>query len=193
MLIQVSDPPELSERMSQIPRSEPAPILGYLIFFIGMVMVAYGISALWLGMRDVMDVGGYCAEGGPYEIRQTCPDRAELLMFTGIPVGVIGLFVAMIGGAKAAKGAAGLLLLGWPALFLSLGYNFIDYAINPPEGMEGTVGWWVCGVLFMLMGAPALLGVPMLVKGIAPDRRVPIIAIFLVAIAIGILVTAWIA
>ena len=178
--------PVLSDRLSRIPGNEPVPVLGYLIFFVGMVMVAYGISALWLGMRDVMEVGGYCAEGGAYEIRQTCPDRAELLLFTGIPVGVIGLFVALIGGAKSAKGAAGLLLLGWPALFVSLGYNFIDYAINPPPDMGSTAGWWVCGVLFMLMGVPALFGIPALVKAIPPERRVPVLGIFLAAIAVGI-------
>ena len=168
------------------PDKESSPYAGYLIFFIGVLMVSYGITALWFGMREVMDVGGFCAEGGPYEIRQTCPDNAELLMFTGIPAGVIGLFIAMLGGAKAARGAAGLLLLGWPALFISLGYNFIDYAINPPENMGSTAGWWVCGVIFGLMGLPALLGIPMLAKAIEPARRNAVLGVFAVAIAAGI-------
>lgn len=178
--------------MSQIPGQERSPALGYGLFFIGLVMVAYGITALWFGMRDVMDVGGYCAEGGPYVIQQHCPDGAELLMFTGIPAGIIGLFVAMAGGSMAAKGAAGLLLLGWPALFCSLGWNFIQYAINPPEGMGSTVGWWICGVLFALMGVPALFAVPMLVKGIRPDRRNAILALFLIGSAAGITLGIWI-
>ncbi len=177
---------DLSERLSHIPGNEPSPALGYLIFFIGVTMVAYGITALWFGMRDVMDVGGYCAEGGPYVSRQSCPDSAELLMFTGIPAGVIGLFIAMLGGAKAAKGAAGLLLLAWPALFISLGFNFIDYAIDPPENMDGTVGWWICGVIFGLMGLPALLGIPMLVKAIQPERRTAVLLAFVLAIGAGI-------
>ncbi len=79
-------------------------------------------------------------------------------------------------------GAAGLLLLGWPALFISLGYNFIDYAINPPEGMGSTAGWWVCGILFALMGLPALAGIPMLVKAIQPERRNAVLAVFLIAL-----------
>jgi len=161
-----------------------------VIFFVGMLMLAYGITALWFGMRGVMEVGGYCADGGSaYVIQQHCPEGTGLLMGTGIPLGIIGLFIAMWGAAKSAKGAIGLLLLGWPALFISLGYNFIDFAINPPEGMSGgTGGWWVCGIIFALMGLPALAGVPMLVKGVQPDRRNAILAIFALASAVGILV-----
>jgi len=181
-------PPELSGRLSQVPKSESSPVIGYLVMFIGVAMVAYGITALWFGMRDVMDVGGYCAEGGPYVSRQACPDGAETLMLTGIPVGIIGLFVAMFGCSKSSPGATGLLLLGWPALFISLGYNFIDYAINPPENMDGTAGWWVCGIIFGLMGLPALAGIPWLVRSIRPDRRNAVLAIFLLAVASGVVI-----
>lgn len=181
-----------SDPLPHTPKKEPSPIVGYLVFFVGVAMVAYGITALWFGMRGVMDVGGYCAEGGPYVIQQHCPDGAELLMFTGIPAGIIGLFIALLGGAKAAKGAGALLLLGWPALFISLGYNFIDYAINPPEGMGSTAGWWVCGVVFALMGLPALGGIPILVKGIQPDRRNAVLGVLAFAIVAGIAIGIWV-
>ena len=182
----MTDSSDLSGQLSPAGQDQRSPVLGYLIFFIGVTLLAYGITALWFGMRDVMDVGGYCPEGGPYEIRQTCPDSAELLMFTGIPAGIIGLFIAMLGAGRAARGAGGLLLLGWPALFISLGYNFIDYAINPPENMDGTVGWWICGVIFGLMGLPALLGIPMLVKAIQPERRTAVLMTFVLACGAGI-------
>lgn len=182
----MSDPSDLTDRLAHIPKNESPPYVGYLIFFIGMAMLSYGITALWFGMRDVMEVGGYCAEGGPYVIQQHCPDGAELLMFTGIPAGIIGLFVAMLGAAKSARGAASLLLLGWPALFISLGHNFIDYAINPPEGMGSTVGWWVCGIMFALMGLPALAGIPWLLRAIQPDRRNAVLTVFVLAAAAGV-------
>jgi len=185
---EIHGPPELSERLDRIPKNEPVPVAGYLLLFVGVVMVGYGITALWFGMRDVMDVGGYCAEGGPYVIQQHCPDGAEVLMLTGIPIGIIGLFVAMAGAAKSASGAMGLLLLGWPAIFVSLGYNFIYYAINPPEGMGGTAGWWVCGIIFALMGLPALAAVPMLVKAIQPGRRYAVLTVFTLAALVGVIV-----
>lgn len=181
-----SDPP------LQNPENEPLPVVGLLIFFVGIAMMAYGITALWFGMREIMDVGGYCAEGGPYEIRQDCPDGAELLMLTGIPAGVIGVFVTLIGGGKCGRGAGLLALLGWPALFVSLGYNFIDYAISPPEGMGDPVGWWISGVIFGLMGLPALLGVPFLVRNIQPERRVAILTAFVLAVIAGVAFGIWV-
>jgi len=164
-----------------------------VILFVGVAMIGYGITALWFGMRDVLEVGGFCAEGGAYVIQQTCPDRAELLIFTGIPAGVIGIFVALFGCARSARGSAGMLLLGWPALFLSLGFNFIYFAINPPDAMGSTIGWWISGIVFCLMGAPALLLLPSLIKAIQPERRNAFLAVFLAGAIIGTLIAVKVA
>ena len=44
-------------------------------------------------------------------------------------------------------------LLAWPALFLSLGWNFLEFGFDPPGEDDGLVwGWIVCGVVFWLMG-----------------------------------------
>ena len=56
--------------------SETAPVpatrvAGYLL---GIAALAFCIALLWLGMRAVMDLGGFCASGGPYEIAVECPD-----------------------------------------------------------------------------------------------------------------------
>ena len=53
--------------------------------------------------------------------------------------------------------ALNLVAFAWPALFLSLGYNFFDYGINPPADVSGSVGWIVCGVVFVLMGGVPLV------------------------------------
>jgi hypothetical protein len=49
--------------------------------------------------------------------------------------------------------------LTWPALFLSLGYNFWDYGLNPPgvNAPDIVWGWIICGMLFFLMGGLPLL------------------------------------
>ena len=52
-----------------------------------------------------------------------------------------------------------LVLLAWPALFLSLGWNFLDYGLNlttkSGSGVNG--GFLVCAVIFILMGAVPLI------------------------------------
>lgn len=131
---------------------------GYLA---GIAVGTTSITLLFLGMRAVMDVGGACADGGPYASTQPCPTGVPVVMLTGM----IGLFVAtgliVWFGSLIGKGAAAIVALGWPALFLSLGFNFLDYALHPPDTETTPVwGWLVPGILFWLMGgAPLAIGI----------------------------------
>ena len=126
--------------------------------FLALAGVACGITLLYLGMRSVMEIGGACAEGGPYEISTPCPDGVPLLMVGGIFAGLICLalfvvFVSRLGGSYGTIAA-----YAWPALFLSLGWNFFEYGVDPPGGDDGLVwGWLICGVVFALMGGLPLL------------------------------------
>jgi hypothetical protein len=142
----------------------PFSMVDVALYAIGVAGLAACLTLVFLAMRAVMDIGGFCAEGGPFEIRQHCPDGVPLLLVLGI----FGLFG--FGGLMAWKGAviggiyAGLVLLAWPALFLSLGWNFLEYAIRPPAPAEPIVwGWLIPGVLFVLMGGAPLLA-------LLPDR-----------------------
>ncbi len=104
-----------------------------------------------------MAIGGACADGGPYVSAQSCPDGVPLAMVGGIfglfaGGGVVALFGARIGG-----GLGGLPLLGWPALFLSLGWNFLEFGLNPPGGGGLAWGWLICAVAFIAMGGGPLL------------------------------------
>jgi hypothetical protein len=102
-----------------------------------------------------MDVGGACASGGAYEIRQTCPKGVGWVM----PVSIFGMFFAGIftflgvfddGGPRP-------YVFAWSALFLALGWNFLDNGVDPP-GHDGTVvGWVICGIVFVVMGGAPLL------------------------------------
>lgn len=133
--------------------------LDLVIYAVGVAGLAMCLTLVFLAMRAVMDVGGFCAEGGPYVIETHCPEGVPLVLVGGI----FGLFG--FGGLTAWKGSVigepygALVLLAWPALFLSLGWNFLEYALNPPPGQGIVWGWLIPGVLFVLMGGLPLLGV----------------------------------
>jgi len=140
------------------PAGIPARLpLGRLVaYLVGIAGLAFCIALLWLGMRAVMDLGGFCASGGPYVIEVQCPDA----VVASTPLSILGGFafsgLILWGGAGLGGAWVSLVFLAWPALFLSLGWNFLQYGFTPPEG--GWVwSWIVCGVLFVLMGAVPLV------------------------------------
>jgi hypothetical protein len=157
-------------------------------------VVVLGITITWafFVMRSVMDVGGACADGGPYVSTQPCPDAAWLL-----PVAVPVMLLTAIFGSMAATAvnAPNLLIPMWALLFGSLGWNFLEYAFIGP----GVVwGWLVCGVLFWLMAAPAVFLMLVAVKNaVVPPREkrssgsrwwVPA---YSALFAVGFLIGAW--
>lgn len=144
--------------MARLSSDTAGPRLAdYAIYLLGVAGLAASITLIWLGMRAVLGVGGFCAEGGPYVIETHCPPGVAVGMTLAFP----GLF--LFGGLMLWKGMAlgepypYLALLAWPALFLSLGWNFLEFGVNPPgEGGGLALGWIIPGVLFVLMG-----GVPL--------------------------------
>lgn len=129
------------------------------LFLLAMAGLAASITLMFLAMRAVMDIGGSCAEGGPYVIEQHCPAGSALAMFLGafgiFGWGGLGLWTGHnIGGAY-----GGLPFLAWPALFISLGWNFLQYGFSPGEGSRWEWGFLIPGVLFVLMGGVPLVAV----------------------------------
>lgn len=143
-------------RGSDLPAGPP---LGQVaLYLIGITGLTFCVALLWLGMRAVMDLGGFCASGGPYQIAVQCPDA----VVASTPLSIFGGFLAAGLILWAGTGLGGswmsLVFLAWPALFLSLGWNFLQYGFFPPEG--GWVWSWVfCGVLFVLMGGIPLVAI----------------------------------
>jgi hypothetical protein len=124
-------------------------VVGLLV--VSVLVLAVTLVWTFLGMRAVMDVGGSCAEGGPYEIATPCPNGAVLLS-VAIPVMILS---AMLGSGMALLvRAPNLLLPMWAALFGSLGWNFLEYGFTTDDGLVW--GWIVCGVVFELMALPAV-------------------------------------
>ena len=120
-----------------------------LVALVSLVVVTACLTVLFLSMRAVMSVGGYCASGGPYVIAVECPDQVVALLPMSIVLGIVAAF----GYAYASAQLPGPRLwpLLWPALFLSLGWNFMEFAFA--DGDAGVVwGWLICGVVFVAMG-----------------------------------------
>lgn len=134
---------------------------------VGVFLFAGGLTFLYLGMRAVMDVGGFCASGGPYQIRQECPDGTGFI-FLGIFAGLIGTGLTAAGTFA---GGPQLWTLAWPALFCALGWNFLEYGVDPPPPESGPVwGWLICAVTFFAMGGIPLLFVLVNAKSVLWGR-----------------------
>ncbi|RJP33622.1 MAG: hypothetical protein C4536_03965 [Actinobacteria bacterium] len=147
-------------------RTSPRQWLWLILLPLGF---AFLLTCLFLAMRGVMDLGGMVAVGGPYEIAHPAPGYWWIF-----PVAIIGciaiVFVSVgifpLGGGSMSQVAspfpnAGMLsasdskaslvaVLFWPAIFLSLGWNFLEYGFFKAEGLAW--GWAVCGVVFVAMG-----------------------------------------
>jgi hypothetical protein len=131
----------------------------YIGSFLSLAGGTVGLTWLYLGMRSVMEIGGACAEGGPYVVAQPCPEGVPFFMVGGIFGGLICLALFVMWSSRLGGHYATLAAFAWPALFLSLGWNFFEFALDPPGAEEGFVwGWLICGVVFALMGGLPLLG-----------------------------------
>src|SRR5262245_59156534 len=93
--------------------------------FVSLAGAVAGLTMLFLGMRGVMEVGGACADGGPYVSAQPCPEGVPLAMLGGLFGGLVffGIYVYQ----TLRYGIPGFASLAWSALFLSLGWNFLDF------------------------------------------------------------------
>src|SRR5919204_232452 len=88
--------------------------------FLSLAGVTAAITMLYLGMRSVMEIGGSCAEGGPFVPVRPCPKGVALIMVGGIWLGLI--FAGMYVWQSLKSGGPSFAGLLWPALFLSLGW-----------------------------------------------------------------------
>ena len=164
-------------------RARPGAWIGLAIC---SALLATALVALFLSMRDVLDVGGSCASGGPYEIATPCPSSTWLTAVAIPALFLFGAGLALAAWRIAGPTAAALPLACWPAMFLSLGWNFLDYgAITPPDGVVD-IGFLAPGVVFVLMGAPTLWPLGKLLGRLARQRPALLIVAADAAIAGGV-------
>jgi hypothetical protein len=138
--------------------NQAASVPDVLLYLAGIAGVAAGITLNFLGMRAVMEIGGSCADGGPYVSAQPCPDGVVVVVLLGGFGGVGSLLLAAWKGLSVGGGAVGVLFLGWPALFGSLGFNFLEYGFDPPGPQPGWEwGSLLCGIVFEALAIGPLL------------------------------------
>ncbi len=127
-----------------------------------LALVSYGVLALcltmlFLAMRELMEIGGSCGQGGP-----DCPGATAatipLSIIVGLGAGFASVFFSLMAGLPVLAG------LAWPVLFCSLGWNFLEYAFDTSEGTVET-GFLICGIVFWVMGAGPLVGVLYALRG----------------------------
>ena len=139
-----------SESLSEGEKREAIRALPWV--FVSLLGVAAGLTIVFLVMRVAMEMGGSCASGGPYVSARPCPDVMWLM-----PVGIVGgLFFALIYVLKKPARAPSFTSFAWPALFLSLGWNFLEFGLQPPGRTGLDWGWLICAILFALMGGAPL-------------------------------------
>jgi hypothetical protein len=150
-----------------------------------VLVVAVSLTWTFLSMRAVMNVGGACADGGPYVSAQPCPDGSFLIAFA-VPALII---FSMIGTVSASTvGAPNLLVPMWGVLFGTLGWNFLEYSFKGPDIVWG---WLVCGVMFWAMALPAFVFMLTQLRSTRRSPSVMWIPAYGVLGAIGLLFGWW--
>lgn len=128
--------------------------LKWFLLGMGLFLTFAAVTLAFFAMRSIMEVGGTCASGGPYAIRQQCPDTAWVFGLA-FPLGAVG--IGCIFGSRLPTRNS-YVLLAWSAIFLALGANFVIYGINPPAPATGIQwGWLSCAFVFLPMGGLPLL------------------------------------
>jgi hypothetical protein len=148
---------------------EPKRARAGVIILLALAGTACSITLLFLAMRSVMRVGGACADGGPFVVAQPCPKGVPALLVGGVFGSLLCAGISLSLGAK--HHLSNLAVFAWSALFLSLGYNFLDLGLNPPGEESAVWGWLVCAAVFALMG-----GLPLIVIFRSIIKNEPIVS-----------------
>ena len=107
------------------------------------LLFAFSFSLFCLGLLGVLQVGGSCADGGPFVIAVHCPETTDAFTLGGVYGGVGAVFVAIV----LARRFGVTILLAWTILFLVLGIPFLI------AGFPFVIG----GLLFVAMALAPLV------------------------------------
>ena len=126
----------------------------WAIFLVSSFVFSFSLTIMYYGMRGVMMLGGFVASGGPYEIAHPAPDWVWL-MPVSVLLMVFSIFTSIFSAPKI--NGPNIMALSWSAIFLSLGWNFLEFGFGIGMGGGLAIGWIICAVFFIPMGLLPLI------------------------------------
>lgn len=156
------------------------------VYQAGSALIA-GIALAWLfyGMRDVMEIGGSCADGGPYVSAAPCPDGAWM-MGVGMPVMMLAVLTATF--VALANSTPLPVFPMWAVIFTTLGANFLEFGFGDPK----SASWIFCGFLFIAMALPGWIAIAFSLKPRPTDRPGEVgVRTYWIAIYLGLGAIGW--
>ncbi len=126
-----------------------------IALFVTAALAIAGMVWLFLAAGPVMQVGGFVALGGPYEIAHPAEDWVWLPT-VGASLMVIAIVMNGFLATSLNRNSAVPFMFFWTVLFGSLSIPFFRYGFNGPGG-ERVWTWIMLGVMFALFALPSLL------------------------------------
>jgi len=121
----------------------------WTVFLLCPFVFSFCVTCIYLGMRGVMRLGGFVASGGPYSIAHPAPDWIWIFPVSMLLM-MASIFVSMFASSRIS--GPNIMALSWSALFISLGWNFVEFGFGIGMGGWLAPGWIICAVLFAVMG-----------------------------------------
>ena len=130
--------------MTDTEHSLDSPVWRVIGSAASWLIFAFSFTVFCLGILGVLQVGGTCADGGPYVIAVHCPENTDIFTIGGIYGGLAAVFVALL----IARGfGTRLVVLAWLILFLTLSIPF----------MLAGLPFIVIGIVFVIMALVPLV------------------------------------
>jgi len=127
---------------------------GWIVFMLCPLVFSFCVSCTYLGMRGVMRLGGFVASGGPYEIAHPAPDWIWIFPLS-IFLMIASIFLSFFASSRVS--GPNIMALSWSAIFISLGWNFLQFGFGIGMGGRLAAGWIICAAFFIPMGLTPLI------------------------------------
>ena len=155
--------------MHEPPRRKAPRVVDALLCLAGVAGIAAGITLLALDGRALMDIGGFCAEGGPYVIATHCPHNSDVIFLLGFLGGGAAILLAASKSSAIGVGGGTVFLLAFAAAFGVIGLESIVGGLDPPGDEPGWAwGWLIMGSIFVAAALVPLLLLALSARYLSP-------------------------